>query len=101
MDANNQKRIRVESRSFAVTHPWLYLVVASLFGAAVHADESGPMPFRQDGKWGYKNAAGQVVVTPQYDLAATFSDGLAIVVLNGKWGFIDKTGKVSWGGGKK
>ena len=30
----------------------------------------------------------------KYDYAQSFCEGLAIVGLNNKWGFIDKTGKV-------
>ena len=42
-------------------------------------------------------SAGAVTVTeivpPKYDEVRDFHDGLAMVGLNGKWGFIDKTGK--------
>ena len=34
------------------------------------------------------------VVPCQYDQVMDFSEGLAAVCVNGKWGFIDKTGKV-------
>ncbi len=33
------------------------------------------------------------VIPFKYDEAKSFSEGLALVKLNGKWGFIDKTGK--------
>jgi hypothetical protein len=35
-----------------------------------------------------------VVVTPQYQRAADFSEGLAAVEVGGKWGYIDKTGRM-------
>ena len=39
-------------------------------------------------------AAGYAeVVSPKYDIVSRFSEGMAAVQLNGKWGFIDKTGK--------
>ncbi len=48
-----------------------------------------------DGKWGYtKRLNNEIIVRPQYDSAKGFKEGLAAVKLNGKWGFIDKTGKV-------
>jgi hypothetical protein len=34
-----------------------------------------------------------VIVPPKYDRVENFSDGMAGVMLNDKWGFIDKTGK--------
>jgi hypothetical protein len=44
-------------------------------------------------KWGYIDRAGTVVVAPQFDEAAPFSDGLAPVKSHGRWGYIDKAGR--------
>lgn len=49
---------------------------------------------KQDGKWGYIDTNGTVVIPPQYDGANSFSEGLAAVQKNGKWGYIDKTGNI-------
>lgn len=50
------------------------------------------------GKWGYIDAKGKVVITPQFETARNFSDGLALVKkeygYNSKWSVIDKTGKI-------
>ncbi len=46
------------------------------------------------GKYGYINCAGNMTITPQFDLAHEFHEGLAAVEINDKWGFIDKTGKI-------
>jgi len=46
-----------------------------------------------NGKIGYINQNGNFVITPKYDLAFLFRDGLAAVSLSGQYGFIDKTGK--------
>lgn len=50
------------------------------------------------GKWGYIDAKGKVVITPQFEEARIFSDGLALVKkeygYNSKWSVIDKTGKI-------
>lgn len=48
----------------------------------------------RDGKYGFIDNTGQVVIPPKYDLAWDFSEGLARVSQNGKAGFIDNTGKV-------
>ena len=45
------------------------------------------------GKYGYKHN-GRVVIPAKYDDACPFSEGLARVKINGKYGFIDKTGTV-------
>lgn len=59
-------------------------------------------PYTYD-KYGYVDAAGQIVVPLQYDKAQSFQEGLAAVAMSrplanvvmiDKWGFIDKTGKV-------
>jgi hypothetical protein len=46
------------------------------------------------GKYGFINRRGAVVLEPQYDYAADFIDGLAKVQSDGRWGFIDVTGKL-------
>lgn len=43
--------------------------------------------------WGYMDRTGQVVVPPQLDYAYSFSEGLAVVVLEGKRGYIDPSGR--------
>lgn len=45
-----------------------------------------------DGKWGYCKD-DQWIVNPKYERAMSFSGGLAVVKLNGKWGCIDIAGE--------
>ena len=45
----------------------------------------------QTGKWGYKQF-GEWVIQPRFEAAEEFSDGLAAVLLGGKWGYIGKNG---------
>ena len=44
-------------------------------------------------KWGYKNKKGEVIIGEQFDLAAPFFDGMAIVMSGGKYGAINKKGE--------
>lgn len=65
--------------------------------AAIHVGFSDTM-HRLDGKWGYIDKRGKIVIRPQFDYAEAFSEGLARIrigpVKAGKWGFVDKTGAV-------
>lgn len=67
------------------------------FDIAVEGDPIVEMELdrvRIDGRYGFRNAAGQIVIDPQFDQAWNFVDGLARVQLGGKWGFIDRSGAV-------
>lgn len=49
--------------------------------------------FKSEGKYGFK-FGDKVLVAPKYDDASKyFSDGLGEVCLNGRWGFVDETGR--------
>ena len=50
--------------------------------------------FFRNGKWGYKNQKGAVVIQPTFDEAFQFAEGLACVEMGEKLGFIDGEGKV-------
>ena len=41
------------------------------------------------GRYGFVNGAGKFVIEPKYDEALQFSDFLAAVKQDGKWGFIN------------
>ena len=45
-----------------------------------------------NGKYGYINKSGEMVIKPQYDAATSFEDGIARVKYDGKWGSIDNKG---------
>ena len=59
-----------------------------------------------DGRWGYADHSGKVLIKPQFDAARPFIDGLAQVGIvneelpelaarpNIKWGYIDETGRI-------
>lgn len=54
----------------------------------------GLVGVKKNGKWGFIDKTGKIIIEPQYHYVASFSEGLAVVKQNGKYGFIDKTGKV-------
>ncbi|MBX3289629.1 MAG: WG repeat-containing protein [Acidobacteria bacterium] len=47
-----------------------------------------------NGKSGFINRDGQIVIKPQYKLASCFSNGLAAVKIGKKWGYIDADNKL-------
>ncbi|MEO7424388.1 MAG: WG repeat-containing protein [Fibrobacteria bacterium] len=49
-------------------------------------------PQRIQGKYGYVDAAGKVVIAPRFDGADSFSEGLAVVLDSGRFGYIDSQG---------
>jgi len=55
--------------------------------------------FEENDAYGYEDAAGNVVIRPQFSLAWDFSEGLAHVQMcsdyGDRWGFIDATGSVA------
>jgi hypothetical protein len=56
--------------------------------------EEGLASVRINGKVGFVDTAGQLVIPPQFDGPTTwFRNGMARVALNGLYGWIDKTGK--------
>jgi hypothetical protein len=91
----------------------LFVLLASLGTPAPARAQNAPedlLPIQQGGKWGYINRSGEVVIKPQFEAAASFADGLALVrypprkkplkpgekereLVEGI-GFIDQTGKV-------
>jgi hypothetical protein len=53
-----------------------------------------PLLIKQNDKFGYINRQGQTVISPKYELADLFSEGLAPVLIKGKWGYIDVNGEI-------
>ena len=71
---------------------FILFLFSIFFSANVMAQE--PNPFRcEDGKYGYKNKNGIIIIECKYDDAYWFSKGFASVRLNEKWICIDKQGK--------
>ena len=50
-------------------------------------------PIQQNGKWGYIDSTGKIVIEPRFAWAEEFSEGLVAVSIDFNWGYIDKTGK--------
>jgi hypothetical protein len=66
---------------------WLSSAAATAQTMAVSQANAGPSPAN--------SVAGKMRIAPQFDDAWPFSEGLARVKQNGKWGFIDKAGALA------
>lgn len=71
-----------------------------LVSCAAVVGDSGEdyFPITQNGKLGFINKTGKIVISPQFDSGVreeggSFSEGLTAVQVGDKWGYIDKTGK--------
>ena len=49
---------------------------------------------KKNGKWGYSDKAGQLIIALQFDDAGEFDEGLAPVQIGYLWGYIDNLGKI-------
>ncbi len=58
----------------------------------VHTFSEGRAAVRQNGKWGFINTNGTVVVPFDYDEVTRFSEGVAAVKAQGVWQYINKAG---------
>lgn len=54
--------------------------------------KEGLAPVKKNGKWGYIDKSGDVIIRYQYEYASDFLNGKANVRLNGKMIKIDKSG---------
>ena len=47
-----------------------------------------------NGKWGYCDQNGNILISPQFDGMGAFSEGLAAVRINKEWGYIGYSGNI-------
>ena len=68
---------------------------------AFRAEDPGIYPFQDQGKWGFIDAQGNILIQPRLEQVVPsliqgqwvfFNEGLCEIKANGKWGYIDKGG---------
>ena len=62
------------------------------FDDAVAFCGSQPAAVCLNGKWGFADTTGKIVIEPKYENAGSFNIGLAPVQENGTWGYINTSG---------
>ncbi|MFZ1453189.1 MAG: WG repeat-containing protein [Ferruginibacter sp.] len=74
----------------------LLLALFIAFTVPVFAQEPDMslIPFRKGDLWGYASPDKNIIITPAYDEADLFYEGFAVVKKGGKYGYINKEGKV-------
>lgn len=72
------------------------LAIFLVTGAAAFAQniDYSMIPYRKGNKWGYADVNRNIRITPRYDDAQWFSEGLAAVKVGSKWGYINTDGKM-------
>lgn len=74
-------------------------------GHEIFVNPTRPRPFSEgmaqfraaNGKWGYVNQAGEVIIPPQFSKCRPFSDGLALVAdSSGQCSYIDRQGQIAF-----
>lgn len=58
------------------------------------ASETEPVAVMKNGKWGFADRDGKMVIDAVYDQARSFSLGMAPVMIDGEWGYIDQNNKM-------
>ena len=48
----------------------------------------------KDGKFGFVNKSGKLIIQNRFDTVSKFSEGLAAIKLNGNWGFVDENDRM-------
>jgi hypothetical protein len=71
----------------------LALLASLAIGLGKEHESYDRFPIVVEDKYGYIDGMGNVAIEPQFDSAASFSDGLALVKVAGKWGYINVSGR--------
>jgi hypothetical protein len=71
---------------------FLIVICLTLSGMVAQAQLT-PFYSPDNGKYGYKNGSGKIVVSAHYELAYPYTEGMAAVREAGKYGYLDETGK--------
>jgi len=65
----------------------LVVLTSVSYGQQKKADESTPLfSIEQNGKWGFIDKTGKIVIEPKFDIAWDFSEGLADEEIEDKYG---------------
>jgi hypothetical protein len=72
----------------------LALFLAFTLPVFAQTDDMSLIPYRKGDLWGYATPDKTIIVNPEYEEANLFSEGFASVKKGGKFGYINREGKV-------
>ncbi|MCD8120003.1 MAG: WG repeat-containing protein [Lachnospiraceae bacterium] len=98
---DEKKQVYANDRLFVCEGSKYYMIDSSgkVIGDSVYEDAhifngSTYAAVKLDGKWGFTDKDGNLVIEAQYEDARSFLYGYAAVKVDGKWGFIDTDGNL-------
>lgn len=78
------------------------IVIAPQFDSVLSFSEPGELPnglqlapVQVGFQWGYIDTTGAIVIEPQFDGTGSFSEGLAVVAIAGRTGYINSSGAIA------
>ena len=89
--ANGGKEHEYRDGTIDASGQW---VIPPLYDELPGVIDTRPIPVRKEGKWGYINSRGNVLIPLHFESIRPFEpNGLAFAKLNGLWGVINDRGK--------
>ena len=80
-------------KKFILISTIICVIVATYAGFSLCVKAENLKSIEHNGKYGFVNDKGKIVIDTQFDSVEDFHEGLAAVLLYAKWGFINKKGK--------
>ena len=68
------------------------ILIKPIYENLTYFSKNGLAVAKRNGKYGYINNKGDIIIDFKYEDARGFKYDLAPVKINGKWGFIDESG---------
>src|SRR5689334_1522004 len=85
-----KKRLTILIASLA-----LIVILAVVVVVTVSAHSAELYPVKMNGKYGFMDKSGNVVIQPQFEQASLFSEGFAPVRTGQRWGYVDRHGNMA------
>ncbi len=91
-DSDNSNKEKTESEQWDIDTNDFVILKPDNYSIGDLFDEAGYVSIRVDEKWGCMNKSGEIVISPQYDDALKFENGIAYAIKGGKIGYIKPDG---------
>ncbi len=82
-----------QTQTLQTQNPYFEIIGKEGYSTIIQDKHTGWFLVEKEGKWGYIDTQGEIVVEPRYQNACYFHENLASVKRNGKWTWINKSGE--------